>query len=446
MTRKNWNWEEYPMQLINWKVKPAYIADKVAEVEFMLARKTNISVSLREDFAELIKMGIDVIIPAKLTITSKERSEVNMVKEKFGYKNHSGNNAIDYDEVTNDAKVISKEYSITIDEVSGKIHICNDMGESESIIQGIIGGYIAKDKNREGPPGAHFNHDIPQDEGKLRKALFSGFVYLENLPVDLMGEPVTAEQADNKDNQIQLELSEKEKEALEKKNEKKQAKPKEEAVLELPPKDALQVLKKGQLKPPRGSSRTQREVWWGSLRKLYPLCFDNGGNWLGWIDADNGDVDKLANQVMEVADKKADKTKKTEEIQRVPGLLKAVGEGNKMTNMADKNIRRGFILGALVKSKGYSTLSTPTEVGKESGSALIIVNKPRTGKFMLAGLARNESFAKKVQGYDLVDVMTFHAKYFTEDSLVYFVTNAASALRELGAQEKDIVDIVENSA
>jgi hypothetical protein len=465
------------MSLINWQVKPEYVAEKKAEIEFMLARKQEISISLSKDLAELVKMGIDVHCNAKLTITSKSR-EVNMKGEEFGYKNHNGDEAIEYNEVTNDIPAINKEYSITVDQVSGKVHIANDLAGSEVILQGIISGYIAKEKDKPAPPGAHFDNTLPQKEGELKCALFSGHIYFENLPVDLMGDAVTAEQATGTENQIEMELSKDEKKELvkekakarraekaaEKKankaeeerllkqigddDEKKQAGPKEEVRLELPPGDSLRTLTKGQLKPPRGSSRTQRNAWWSELRELYPQCFDTGGNWIGWSDADSNNTDSsvmAVNKPPVQATKKVPKVPKVV-VDKVPGLLKSVGDGNRMTNMADKSIRQGLILGALITGKGYSTLSTPTEVGDESGSALIIVNKPRTGKFMLAGLARNASFSKKVQGYDLVDVMVFHTKYFTEDSLVYYVTNAASALQELGTQDKDIVDIKENSA
>lgn len=447
MSRNNWNWEKYPMTLINWKIKPEYVADKKAEIEFMLAREQKISISLTRDLAELVKMGIDVHVNAKLTITQHENEEVTM-DGQGGFKNHNGDNAIDKDDVTNSAKAINKEYSITVDQVSGKIHIANDLDGSEAIIQGIIQGYLAKPKNGIGPAGAFFDNTVPQKEGDLKRALFSGMVYFENLPVDLMGDAVTAEQADPKQLELEMEYSEAEKRDKEA-NEKKQAKSKQEVCPELPSEEMLRLLPKGQLKPPRGTSRTIRNEWWSKLRNLYTECFDVGGNWIGFPDisstSDSDDSSVLpAKSTIQKPKKAVAVDESSKDI--IPGLLKAVGEGNRMTNMADKNIRKGFILGVLVRGKGYSTLSTPTAVGDEQGSALVVCNKPRTGKFMLAGLLRNTSFMKKVQGYDLVDVMTFHKKYFTEDSLVYFVTNAVTALTELGTQEKDIVDIKENSA
>ncbi len=361
--------------------------------------------------------------------------------------NHQGEPAVEFDEVMNDVEGTFKEMDITLETHSGKVYIAAKDGNV--ILQGIVAGYI-KPEHRATMAGSHMDFvgaegkspDLPSEHQK--PALFSGTIYFEDLGVTVLetkGTEVDKSVEKEKEDEPKQDKKEEQKETkapdIEKDTDddvrKKTEKVDENVgVPPIPTEEELKAIPAGQLQPKKGFSRQGRKIFWDRLRELYPEAFDQGGNWLGMSAPEKPPKEKS---------KVKPNAKELKVDQSPPGSMKEIGKENRMTNMTDPTILNGIFIGKHFKGKGYSVVSTP---GEDEDSAFIICNKPRTAKFVMAGMARNNGFAKLLVGCDQYPITEFKDKWFENaGQRVYFVVNAVTALAALGTQKKDIEDIVE---
>lgn len=349
-------------------------------------------------------------------------------KKHSAIKNADGKPAVYFDEVNNNYDLITKEYSITIDATTGQFWIASDLEGAESIIQGNIRGYIPREYE---VPGAAFDYVVDQTgiKGQVKRAKFSGIIYVEDLPVEVF-----------ESKKITKSVEENEKSTVEDKA--KSRNNTTELKFDYPSREELMKVRAGQLKRPdhpitgKKLSRAERRAYNAGLRALYPEAFDAGGNWVGFTSADDQVHTQIETKHKDQSQQKANKE------QNVLGLMGETGVGNTITKMTDKRIPSGFMIARFFPGKGYGITSTPAKDGEFSRSALIICNKERTGKFMLSGLMRNKSFSEKVDGCDIFKVSELKKKFFEDDTMyVYYVTNAVTALQALGTQSKILEEI-----
>lgn len=443
------------MTLINWRSKPEYVREHLDEIE-MSFKKIHISYKeqelkrINDKLTGLIdeylsaKVGIENI--AQLTILSLESQRKLIMgnktpEQKEDKKTYSkfltvhDKPVVEFDDVTNNPAKLSEDYDITIDDSNGEVYIASNHDKAGTMIQGRIKGFIKRDQNI---PGAEFNYVIdgklsqPSNAG-LRKARFSGTIYFENLPVDVM---TTGQQ------KLSFDKKEEVKPNVQQKQESVGSKETDTSKFEFPSEDALRKIKAGQLQPQKGLSRTERRAWNNVLRVKYPQCFDARGNWTGFPDTTNGNNATPSVDTNTVSRPKDEvKVKETKSVNAL-GLMGETGVGNAITKMTDEKIKNGFMLARYFEGKGYAIASTPAKEGDFEKSAFIVCNKERTAKFMLAGLERNPSFATRVDGMGVFKISELKAKYFEDDTLyAYWVTNAVTANKALGTQDRDIEEI-----
>jgi len=371
-----------------------------------------------------------------------------------------GEPAITFDEVINDPKSGFEEMDISLETKSGKVFIASALKGAKVILQGIVKGYISKDSAAD-LPGATLDYvaakglspDVDTEFSKA--ALFSGSIYFEKLPVTVLetkGEDKDQLTLPLFEDKVKPEVKAEEKESKAEPKEKgdttstgKTIKDNKISDVELPPipsKVELETIKAGQLKAKQGFSRQARRIWWEKLREMYPKYFDKGGNWLGMgedVKAEpTEENDKVTTKAVELVKKARPLTNVKQDP---PGTMIEIGAGNRITNMTDETILTCLFIGRFFEGRGYSVISTP---GEGDEAAFILCNKERTAKFMIAGMRRNRGFKELVEGCNIYPVTEFKEKWFKkENQLVYFVTNAVTALQALGTQEKDIADIVE---
>jgi len=373
-----------------------------------------------------------------LTFLDKQSliTERNLMSKQ--QRNYIGKNQIElfeFDETMNNITQIKKEYDITSDETTGKVWIASVNGDV--IIQGVIDGYVPNKAIDGSPkPGAEFvwTEGKPKSKkGQYHDALFSGAIRFENLPLQTFAAAIKQE---------------------EKKNEEPIKSKQPNNLPTFPTEAELRDVPAGQLKPPK-CSRSEKSAWWTALRERYPNSFDSGGNWIG-LKSDNYPIKPIIvdgttlikdNEEMVIEENEEPVKERVDPKNKgVPGLLQSTGQGNAITNMVDEKINNGFFLGRFYGKKGYAVISTPAKEGEFEKSAFLICNKEKTAKFLNLGLSRNESFAPKVDGADVFHIRELKKDFFEDTPknrkiLVYWITNAVTALQALGTQEKDIEDI-----
>ena len=366
-------------------------------------------------------------------------------KQWSEFKNHRGESIIEFDEVMNNANMIANEYDITIDQVTGKVWLAGNAKESECIIQGIITGYISKDKDI---PGAGFDYvdicDVHKKEKKTevyKPARFTGSIFFEDLPVLVFTPPKKAE-IKGEESQIEdAKYSEVEND--------------DNIDIKIPNFETLRLIKKGQLKPPRGLSRTTRKRWNIALRKKYPVAFDESGNFIGFNIPDEVskelDISTLRGKYPDafnndgdfVGFKPSDKVP-NHEVVKHDNVVMEPGKGNLITTTLDARMSGKFFIGKLYEGRGYAVVSTYSKDGRFEDAAWIICNKERTAQFVLDGLHACPGFAKLVKDNEVFSVKVLKKSYFNSESVpVYFITDAVGALKALGTAEEDI-DIIKH--
>jgi len=385
-------------------------------------------------------------------ITEANLRQIMSKKDKQrNYIGKDGKALFEFDEVMNNVKQINEEYDITSDETTGKVWIASTNGEV--IIQGVIAGYVPKDSEKPAP-GAEFIYlegkpNREPKEGEYHDAMFSGAIHFENLPLKTFATLVKGKE-EVKD------------EKLDKQKETTSSDIRADFIPALPTKGELSKISAGQLKPPK-CSRTAKANWWKLLREKYPDSFDHGGNWLGLVDSKpNMSPNFVDGRTLDIDNKKdvqelvieeegkavSEPVKPANDRGRgVPGLLTSTGQGNAITNMTDDKIKNGFFLGRLFE-KGYAIISTPAKEGDFEKSAFLICNKEKTAKFLNIGLNRSQSFVTKVDGAEPFHIRELKKEFFEDTPenkkvLVWWITNAVSALQALGTQDKDIESIKE---
>lgn len=330
---------------------------------------------------------------------------------------------IERDDVINNQAMIAKEYSITIDQVTGKIYFAGELENSQVIIQGIVPQFH---KNHKQLPAMSFDY-TKKING--RNATFSGFIYFEDLPVDALvngnlvgsnGLPVPVKK-DEKDDKIEDAIV-----IEEEIEEKTETKSTEELEHMIP---NLAEIRPKTLKPPAGLSRTKRKKWWDAVREKYPDAFDARLNYIGFPDKQK-EPDKVVSE-----EKKEDAKPVVSNEPRPPKIKPSAvtGIGNEFTNMADPKVRSGYFMGKFFPAKdAYSVISTPAETFENS--RLIFCNKARTAEMLLQALNSSPSFGEALNGEEKVYPATnLRQGVFTSDRLVYYVTNAVTAAQALGS-------------
>lgn len=336
---------------------------------------------------------------------------------------------IECDEVFNDKARLATEYDISVDIVTGKIYIAGNLDGSEVILQGILHPY-KKDKQS---PFVSFDHT--QRFGD-KHALFSGVVYFENIPCDVLsnGTLINSDTA-VRDREPETTLSPSKVELIEDAKIVEEEKPSlnRDVKLEFPD---LEKEKFKTIRAPGGLSRTQRSTWWKALRAKYPSHFDVSGNYISWpkaADREQKEWEKETAKISSalVAIQEAADLKENPPLSRIakPKPEAIVGAGNELTTMADQKIRSGYFIGKYFAEKdAYSVVSAPAESFDKS--RILFFNKLRTAEMFLEAAKKSPSFSQKLNGTESVFASTnLKASLFVESNLALYVTNTVTALQ-----------------
>lgn len=437
------------MTLINWKSKEFYIQEVVAEgkaldmrKEFMnakvltkLQQLEKVNNELTEELAKWNSAKSDIERLAQLTILlSKSQMEYTM--------NQNQKPPIEHDEVVNNLKGLGDEYDITYNQEDGKLYIAyngfkaDGKTNSEVILQFIS---VHKHPGKDKLVGLNIDKTRTSEFDGGRAGLLSGLFYIENLPIDLMEELPKIEDKEEKiDIGKEMKVDSDEPEHLQGLSGKVQASLRamtrvtKEGKIYKEDLYGLKATNPANLKAPQGLSRSERKEWWDALRKAYPEAFDNGGNWIGYGQPS---VSEKPKEDPPSIHKKAANTSL--------GLLKETGAGNAITSIIDKRVdeRTCFIGRFFEQKKAYAIVSTPTEVGKESGSAMLFFEKDRTANFVLEGLKKSASWETRLEGCQVYKASTLsQAIRGDRNRTIYFITNAVTALKALGDQAKQEIE------
>lgn len=390
-----------------------------------------IEVRLKDKSLAIIKRIDELSTLYKQSQKDYRMSDENKTKySKF--KDYKGEPIIEFDEVMNNPDLTANEFTITVDQVSGKVWIASEAVESQVILQGVIAGYIDKNQDKEVgcPPGAEFNYvdlcktvkDKQTYEG-YKAASFTGSIFFQNLPVEVLT-PKFAEPLE-KDKAVITDGKE-----VEEVKEVKEVKVDEEIDIKLPSYETLCGVPKGQLKPPRGISRTTRSRFNKAMRDKYPAAFDKGGNWIGF------ETEYVKTQPE--AEMKDDSEVEVDTTE-VPDRM-IVGKDNLLTTATDARMPGSWFIGRFYEGRGVAIVSTNED--KFDNSAWFICNKEKTAIFVLAGLRKNPGYSKMVDGCEIYSVNVLKKDYLTKKGIpVYYISNAVTALQSLGTRESDIATI-----
>lgn len=437
------------MTLINYKSKEVYIREAVAEGKALDMRKEFFNVKVLAKLQELEKVNnklteeLENYNARKQEIERLAQLTILLSKSQMEYTmNQNKKPPIEHDEIVNNLKGLGDEYDITYNQEDGKLYIAyngfkaDGKTNSEVILQFIS---THKHPQKDKLPGLNIDKTRTSAQDGGRAALLSGLFYVENLPVDLMEELPKVEE-EKIDIAKEMKVDSDEPEHLQGISGKVQASLRamtrvtKEGNIYKEDLYGLKATNPTNLKPPQGFSRSERKEWWDALRKAYPEAFDNGGNWVGYGQPSASEKPKEDPPSIH---KKATNTSL--------GLLKETGAGNLITSIVDKRVdeRTCFIGRFYEAKKAFAIASTPTQIGKETGSAMLFFEKDRTANFILEGLQKSPSWENILKGCQVYKVTSLKPEIRSDrNRTIYFITNAVTALKALGDQAKQEVEEV----
>lgn len=439
------------MTLINWKSKESYIQEKVANGEALDMRREFFTVKVVEKLKQLDKNNKELTEQLRQYLQCKDNidrlAQLTILLSKSQREYTMSQNQkppIEHDEVVNNLRGLGDEYDITYNMEDGKLYIAyngfkaDGKTNSEVILQFVS---VHKHPQKDKLVGLNIDKTRTSEQDGGRSGLLSGLFYIENLPIDLMEELPKVEEKEEKiyiSKEIKMDndtpehlkgLSGKVQASL-----RAMTKVTKEGKIYKEDLYGLKATNPANLKAPMGLSRSERKEWWDALRKAYPEGFDSGGNWVGFGEPS---VSEKPKEDPPSIHKKA--------VNTYLGLLKETGAGNLITSIIDKRVdeRTCFIGRFFEAKKAYAIVSTPTEVGKEAGSAMLFFEKDRTANFVLDGLKKSPSWEAKLEGCQVYKASTLtQAIRSDRNRTIYFITNAVTALKALGDQaKKEIEDV-----